>query len=134
MPPRCARARVRAIAILTASLIPSAASAQAWLPQRHEGSVSVLFQHLFVTDHLLGDGTAVDVGHITTDNMLVDATYGRTSKQAGSQGRARRRRRPHHHRQYAGGCHVRRDIEDGREPGRALYGLRLSGLETASVR
>jgi len=86
MPPRCARARVRAIAILTASLIPSAASAQAWLPQRHEGSVSVLFQHLFVTDHLLGDGTAVDVGHITSDNLLVDVTYGLTSKLALSMG------------------------------------------------
>ena len=76
--------RARVLGCLPILLLCQASigSAQAWLPQAREGSVSVLFQHLYVTDHLLGDGSAVDVGHITSDNLLVDATYGLTSKVA----------------------------------------------------
>jgi hypothetical protein len=78
--------RLVAAAVVFVWLSPSLALAQAWLPQRHEGSVSLLFQHLFVTDHLLGDGSPIDVGHITTDNLLVDVTYGLSSKLAVSLG------------------------------------------------
>jgi hypothetical protein len=54
---------------------------------RRHGSLSrarepsrFLFQNLFVEKHLLPDGTAIDVGHIRTRNLLFDVTYGVTNR------------------------------------------------------
>ena len=54
------------------------ASAQAWVPAQGEGAVSVLYQDLFVKDHFLAGGGRIDRGHIRSNNLLVDVTYGIT--------------------------------------------------------
>ena len=52
--------------------------AQAWVPAQGEGAVSVLYQDLFVKDHFLAGGGRVDRGHIRSNNLLLDVTYGIT--------------------------------------------------------
>lgn len=59
---------------------PRFATAQAWVPARGEGAVSVLYQNLFVHDHFLAGGGRVDRGQIQTNNLLVDITYGLTDR------------------------------------------------------
>lgn len=54
-------------------------SAQAWVPQQGEGTVSLAAQQLNVKKHLLGT-TARDAGHINTGVLLADVTYGLTDK------------------------------------------------------
>ncbi len=65
-----------ALAIATLQLATAVpARAQAWLPRKGEGSVSILFQNAFVVDHLF-ERSRQDVGHITSNSVLIDATYG----------------------------------------------------------
>ena len=56
------------------------AEAQAWLPPKGEGSVSVLYQDAFVENHFLAGGGKIDRGHIRSNNLLFDVTYGVTDK------------------------------------------------------
>jgi len=63
----------------------SSAQAQAYLPPKGEGSVSVLFQDMAVTYHFLPT-TQVDRGHIRGETLLVDVTYGLTDRLAVSFG------------------------------------------------
>ena len=58
------------------------ASAQAWLPPKGEGAVSVLYQNLFTREHFLAGGGRIDRGHIQSNNLLFDVTYGLTDKMA----------------------------------------------------
>jgi hypothetical protein len=58
------------------------ATAQAWLPPKGEGAVSVLYQNLFTRDHFLAGGGRVDRGQIQSHNLLVDMTYGLTDRMA----------------------------------------------------
>ncbi len=59
---------------------PRLSAAQAWVPAKGEGSVSVLYQNLFVHDHFLAGGGRVDRGQIQTNNLLFDVTYGLTDR------------------------------------------------------
>jgi hypothetical protein len=59
-----------------------AASAQAFLPSRGEGSVSFLFQDTRVDRHLAPDGRRSDNGRIQADGVLIDLTYGITETTA----------------------------------------------------
>jgi len=68
------------VAFLLGVLVAAPVDAQAWLPSKGQGTVSVLFQNLFVEKHLGPDGKAVDAGHITSHNLLVDVTYGLTDR------------------------------------------------------
>ena len=72
--------RLVGVACLLGTLIPLPADAQAWLFSRGQGTVSVLYQNLFVEKHLLPDGKPVDGGHIRSRNMLVDVTFGLTDR------------------------------------------------------
>jgi hypothetical protein len=77
----------RPIAILlgicvAATMSARRAEAQAWVPEKGEGSVSVLYQDLFVRNHLTADGVFQDNGHIQTNNLLADVSYGLTDKLA----------------------------------------------------
>ena len=54
--------------------------AQAWVPLKGEGSVSILYQDLFVVDHLRADGTREDRGRVRSQGLLFDVTYGVTDR------------------------------------------------------
>jgi len=76
---RAAFAAVAASMLLTVFAVP--AWGQAWLPAQGEGSVSILYQDVFVKDHMQTT-TPVDNGHIWTKTLLLDVTYGVTDKLA----------------------------------------------------
>src|SRR3954470_5107599 len=80
--------RSTSVAVLTlASLIATAAAAraEAFVPEQGEGTVSILFQDALVKYHYLPT-TPVDRGHVHSDSMLVDVTYGLTDRIAVSIG------------------------------------------------
>jgi hypothetical protein len=66
--------------VIVIGLSARGASAQAWVPSKGEGSVSVLYQNLFVEKHFDASGSKIDRGHIRSDNLLFDATYGLTDR------------------------------------------------------
>lgn len=87
MSPGPARRSVSVAAVSMALLILTAAvaRAQAFVPAQGEGAVSVLFQDALVKYHYLPT-TPVDRGHVHSDSMLVDVTYGVTDRIAVSVG------------------------------------------------
>jgi hypothetical protein len=72
------RAFVAALAACAIAAGSRPAAAQAWVPAQGEGAVSVLYQDLFVKDHFLAGGRRLDRGHIRSNNVLLDVTYGLT--------------------------------------------------------
>jgi hypothetical protein len=62
------------------------ASAQAWLPPKGEGAVSVIYQDMFDRYHQFPGIGKVDSGPTTSRSMLFDVTYGVTDKIAVSIG------------------------------------------------
>jgi hypothetical protein len=79
--PRAQIARTAALALASSFLVAGTARAQAWLPAKGEGSVSALYQNIFVKDHM-PEGQFVDLGHIYSHGLLVDLTYGLTDRVA----------------------------------------------------
>jgi len=73
----------RVVRVLSAAALivglARAATAQAWVPQKGEGSVSLAAQQLNVKKHL-ATKTVTDAGHINTGVLLADFTYGLTDK------------------------------------------------------
>lgn len=59
--------------------LPIQCFAQAWVPPKGEGSVSLAAQQLNVKKHRAGT-TITDAGHINTGVLLADMTYGLTDK------------------------------------------------------
>jgi hypothetical protein len=74
----CARSTIALLLLLTAS---SPAFAQAWLPAKGEGTVSVLASNTLSKDHFLPD-ERYDFGHIDANTVLFDVTYGLTDRMA----------------------------------------------------
>jgi hypothetical protein len=72
---------VAALVPLIMAVSASSARAQAWLPAQGEGTVSVLFSDVFAKYHYLPT-TPQDFGHIRTETVLLDVTYGLTDKVA----------------------------------------------------
>lgn len=70
------------IVAAAAAALPPAASGQAWVPSKGEGTVSVLYQDLFVKNHLTATGAKQDRGRIDSNNLLVDFSYGLTDRLA----------------------------------------------------
>ena len=67
---------VRVVAsLLVVSGTVTTARAQAWLPAKGEGTVSVLFTNALSKDHYLPD-ERFDFGHIDSNTVLFDVTYG----------------------------------------------------------
>lgn len=64
-----------AAALILASCAATTARAQAWLPAKGEGTVSVLFTNVLSKEHYLPD-KRFDFGHIDSNTMLFDVTYG----------------------------------------------------------
>ncbi len=81
------RTTLAALVVVPVALAVSAASAraQAYVPARGEGAVSVLYQDTFVKTHYLTT-TPYDMGHIRSETLLLDVTYGLTDKVAVSFG------------------------------------------------
>lgn len=74
------RLAIRSALALSAVLISAhAVFAQAWVPERGEGAVTLAVQEMNVKKHL-ATTTIVDGGHINTIVFLTDATYGLTDK------------------------------------------------------
>jgi len=70
------------MAVVTLALATaSVAGAQAFVPPKGEGSVSILFQDIAVKDHYYGT-TPVDSGRIRTEAALFDVSYGLTDRVA----------------------------------------------------
>jgi hypothetical protein len=67
---------------IVAVLAPATVFAQAWVPRAGDGTVAFVYQNQLVRDHLVADGSRLDVGHIVTDSLLLDFTYGITDKLA----------------------------------------------------
>ena len=64
---RTAMASVIAALLATPSLF-----AQAWVPAKGDGTVAIVYQNQLVRDHLFSDGGRIDVGHITSNGVLLD--------------------------------------------------------------
>jgi len=43
-------------------VLASRASAQAWVPEKGTGDVSVSYQNLYTAEHTMGDGSRVNAG------------------------------------------------------------------------
>lgn len=61
--------------------VAAPAFAQAWLPAKGEGTVSVLFSNTLSKDHFLPD-TRYDFGHIDANTVMFDVTYGLSDRVA----------------------------------------------------
>ena len=66
-------------ASLAVLFVPTQTFAQAWVPPKGEGSVSLAAQQLNVKKHKSGTVTT-DAGHINTAVLLADMSYGLTDK------------------------------------------------------
>lgn len=68
-----------AATLLIAPVFTVAARAQAWVPARGEGAVSIAVQNMTATKHLAG-AVEVSAGRIDTTVVLADVTYGLTDR------------------------------------------------------
>src|SRR5262252_577294 len=80
---RCTSLALRSVLLL--ALSAGVARAQAWLPAQGEGTVSLIVQDIATDYHYLPT-TPVDRGHIRSDSMALDFTYGLTDQLAVSIG------------------------------------------------
>jgi hypothetical protein len=62
--------------------IPFSVSAQAWLLPQGEGTVSLSYQNLLVTNHAFENGDAHDIGHMLSHALTLDADYSITGNLA----------------------------------------------------
>lgn len=54
---------------------PRAANAQAWLPESHEGAVTITYQGLFSEEHLDAAGNPYDKGRVSSDMLRTGVEY-----------------------------------------------------------
>jgi hypothetical protein len=73
--------RVVTWTLLLSLAAAATARAQAFVPPKGDAFASVVFTNMFVENHFLPD-RRVDVGHIDTNAMLFDLTYGLTDRMA----------------------------------------------------
>jgi hypothetical protein len=71
------RLLARAIAVL---LLPASAAAQTFTPPARVGSVTVAWQWVDNTGHILTDGTFFPRGQSVTTSLLVEVDYGVTER------------------------------------------------------
>lgn len=71
------------LAVLALHLIvPATVFAQAWVPPKGEGSLSITYQKVDVRDHFGAEGETENRGRIHTHNMIMSLEYGLTDKLA----------------------------------------------------
>jgi hypothetical protein len=71
-----------AVAALIAVLLPASAAAQAFTPPRRVGSVTVGWQWIDNTGHIVSDGTFFPRGQSVTSSVLAELDYGITERLA----------------------------------------------------
>jgi hypothetical protein len=62
--------------------IPCSLRSQAWLPEKGQGTVSLLYQYGFDRYHAMSQGEAVDRGHIFMQALMLDLDYSLTDRLA----------------------------------------------------
>lgn len=80
MVPRTARSTLLGSALLIAIAPLSSIQAQAWLPQRGEGQLTVTYENIYVRDHFDYTGKRFDGGPIRTNTVVSTFEYGITDK------------------------------------------------------
>jgi hypothetical protein len=71
------------ICLAASALCPARARAQAWVPAEGEGSVTTIYQNVYVRNHIRGDGTAnTALGRIRTNSVNTSFEYGITDRLA----------------------------------------------------
>lgn len=80
MIPRMGRSTLLACALLSAIGPLNLTHAQAWLPQRGEGQVTVTYENIYVRDHFDYTGKRFDGGPIRTNTVVTTFEYGITDK------------------------------------------------------
>ena len=58
------------------------ASAQAWVPEKGTGDVSVAYQNLYTAEHTMGDGSRVNAGKVRVNGMTQALDFGLTDSLA----------------------------------------------------
>lgn len=76
----CGRGRAPLAILVFSVTAPVPLHAQLWVLPRSEGSVSAIYQHIAVRDHLFSGGLRRDVGHIRTHNLSIEVDYGVTDR------------------------------------------------------
>lgn len=78
---RSGRSRRQAV-LLACIAVPGLLPAQAWLPPRGEGTISISYQNTYVHNHLNYDGHLWQLGDINSQAVTVDTDYSLTDKLA----------------------------------------------------
>jgi len=68
-----------AVGVMLLTALPVSASAQAWLPDKGSGGVSLQYQNDLVRNHAYGS-TQADAGHIDSHEIIADVVYGVTDR------------------------------------------------------
>ncbi len=76
------RHRLPLVALITVLLVPASAAAQAFTPPPRVGSVTVAWQWIDNTGHILTDGTVRRRGQSVTSSVLAEVDYGITERLA----------------------------------------------------
>lgn len=80
MSPRMGRSTLLACALLIAIAPLNSIHAQAWLPLRGEGQLTVTYENIYVRDHFDYTGKRFDGGPIRTNTVVSTFEYGLTDK------------------------------------------------------
>ncbi len=62
--------------------IPASLLAQAWVPAKGEGNLTLSYQNSFVRNHLDETGARLDLGHTRSSGIIQDWEYGLTDRMA----------------------------------------------------
>ena len=80
MSPGLVRSTIIGCALLVASAPLKSTHAQAWLPLRGEGQITITYENLYVRDHFDYTGKRFDAGPIRTNTVVTTFEYGLTNK------------------------------------------------------
>src|SRR5262245_12673393 len=62
--------------------VSSSLFAQAWVFPNGGGTVTLIYQYIFVRDHVDNQGNRIDVGHIMAHTLSIDTDYSLTDRLA----------------------------------------------------
>src|SRR6185436_8061751 len=77
---RSFRSTLIGCALLLQFVFPKLAPAQAWLPFKGQGQITVTYENIFVRDHFDYQGNRFDAGPIRTHTVITTFEYGLADK------------------------------------------------------